>query len=116
MKASSASFRAAGFVPMRPLCRPGQSGKIDLKLLHVLSSVDPNGGGPMEGVRQRGMRLQQLGHSVEVVTLDDPGREYLKEFPLTVHALGPSRGSYGYNAKTVPALIAHASTLDADTA
>jgi glycosyltransferase involved in cell wall biosynthesis len=84
-----------------------------LKLLHVLSSVDPNGGGPTEGVRQRGMRLQQLGHSVEVVTLDDPSRAFLKEFPLIVHALGPSRGSYGYNAKLVPWLRAYARDFDA---
>lgn len=84
-----------------------------MKLLHVLSSVDPNGGGPTEGVRQRGIRLQQLGHSVEVVTLDDPGRAFLAEYPLTVHALGPSRGSYGYNAKLVPWLKANARGYDA---
>jgi glycosyltransferase involved in cell wall biosynthesis len=113
IKALSALFRAAGIVPTRPMFRPGQSGKTDLKLLHVLSSVNPNGGGPTEGVRQRGIRLQQLGHSVEVVTLDDPGREYLKEFPLTVHALGPTRGSYGYNPKLVPWLRANARKFDA---
>lgn len=84
-----------------------------MKLLHVLSSVDPNAGGPMEGVRQRGLRLQQLGHCVEVVTLDDPSREFLKEFPLKVHALGPSPGGYAYNGKLVPWLLANARDYDA---
>jgi glycosyltransferase involved in cell wall biosynthesis len=84
-----------------------------LKLLHILSSVNPNGGGPMEGVRQRGLRLQQLGHSVQVVTLDDPQAGFLKEFPLKVHALGPSTSRYGYNRKLVPWLSANASAFDA---
>jgi glycosyltransferase involved in cell wall biosynthesis len=84
-----------------------------LKLLHILSSVNPDSGGPMEGVRQRGLRLQQLGHSVEVVTLDDPGAGFLKEFPLIVHALGPSPRGYGYNGKLVPWLRSNARAFDA---
>jgi glycosyltransferase involved in cell wall biosynthesis len=84
-----------------------------LKLLHVMPTVNPRGGGPIEGVRQRSLRLQQLGHSVEVVTLDDPNKEFLAEFPLTVHALGPSGGGYGYNAKLVPWLRTHARQYDA---
>src|ERR1700730_7688330 len=67
----------------------------------------------MEGVRQRGLRLEQLGHSVEVVTLDDPRAEFLKEFPLKVHALGPSPGGYGYNGNLVPWLTSNARAFDA---
>jgi glycosyltransferase involved in cell wall biosynthesis len=43
-----------------------------MKVLHILPSVDPKGGGPMEGVKQYGHRFEELGHHVEVVTLDDP--------------------------------------------
>jgi len=67
----------------------------------------------MEGVRQRGLRLAQLGHSAEIVTLDDPHREFLRSFPLTVYALGPSRGSYAYNSKLAPWLMAHGRDYDA---
>jgi glycosyltransferase involved in cell wall biosynthesis len=67
----------------------------------------------MEGVRQRGVRLRQLGHSVEAATLDDPKQAFLKEFPLTVHALGPSHGGYRYNTKLVPWLKLHARDYDA---
>jgi len=67
----------------------------------------------MEGVRQRGLRLAQLGHSVDIVTLDDSSEEFLRTFPLPAHALGPSRGSYAYNARLVPWLRAHACDYDA---
>jgi glycosyltransferase involved in cell wall biosynthesis len=84
-----------------------------MRLLHILPSVNPKGGGPMEGVRQRGIRLLQLGHEVEVVTLDRPDADFVREFPLTVHGLGPSRGGYGYNPKLVPWLLGHAKDYDA---
>jgi glycosyltransferase involved in cell wall biosynthesis len=84
-----------------------------MKLLHVLASVDPKGGGPVEGVRQRGLRLEQLGHSVSVVTLDDPAASFVQGFPLTVHAVGPPRSSYGYSAALAPWLDAHAAEYDA---
>lgn len=84
-----------------------------MKLLHVLSSVNPRGGGPLEGVRQRGLRLRELGHCVEIATLDDPNQEFVRDFPLTVHALGPPRGSYRYSGKLVPWLRVHAREYDA---
>ncbi len=84
-----------------------------MKLLHVLASGDPRAGGPIEGVRQRGLRLQQLGHSVELVTLDDPALPFVKDFPLTMHALGPSRSSYRYTTALVPWLEANARKYDA---
>jgi glycosyltransferase involved in cell wall biosynthesis len=82
-------------------------------LLHVMVSVDPRGGGPIEGVRQRGLRLQQLGHTVEVVTLDDPTSAFVASFPLPVHPLGPSHGGYRYNGRLVPWLREHAREYDA---
>jgi glycosyltransferase involved in cell wall biosynthesis len=84
-----------------------------VRLLHIMPSVDPNGGGPTEGVRQRGVRLTELGHTVEVVTLDDAAQPFLGEYPLKVHALGPSQGSYRYNRKLVSWLMAHARGYDA---
>lgn len=84
-----------------------------MKLLHILSSVDPGGGGPTEGVRQRSLRLIEMGHTVEVVSLDDAAAVYLSEFPLKVYALGPPRGSYRYSDKLVPWLRMHARGYDA---
>ena len=84
-----------------------------MHLLHVIPSINPQGGGPAEGVRQRGLCLQQSGHTVEVLTLDDPAAAYVQAYPLPVHALGPSRGAYQYNPRLVPWLRAHASDYDA---
>jgi len=78
-----------------------------------LSSANPGGGGPLEGVRQRGLRLQQMGHAVELATLDAPDEPFLGEFPLTVHALGPPRGRYRYSNKLVPWLERNVEKFDA---
>jgi glycosyltransferase involved in cell wall biosynthesis len=82
-------------------------------LLHVLSSVEPSGGGPLEGVRERGLKLIDLGHSVELATLDDPAESFVTEFPLPVHALGPPHTRYRYSPKLVPWLEKHAARFDA---
>jgi glycosyltransferase involved in cell wall biosynthesis len=84
-----------------------------VKLLHVLPTVDPRGGGPIEGVRQRGLRLLEMGHQVEVATLDDPNAPYVEAYPLPVHALGPTRGTYLYAASLRPWLRSHAGNYDA---
>ena len=84
-----------------------------MKILHILPSIDPKGGGPMEGVRQRGLRLLEMNHQVEVLTLDNPESSFLAGYGLPVHALGPSTGSYRYNSKLVPWLRDHAGKYDA---
>jgi glycosyltransferase involved in cell wall biosynthesis len=83
-----------------------------MKVLHILPSIDPKGGGPMEGVRQYGQRFETLGHYVEVVTLDDPNACYLQAYPLKVHALGPAKGGYGYTPKLTEWLGKHAKEYD----
>lgn len=84
-----------------------------MKILHLLSTIDPRAGGPTEGVRQSGISLKSMGHDVEVVTLDDPHAPWLAAFPLKVHALGPSKGNYGLCPRLVPWLRDHAARFDA---
>lgn len=83
-----------------------------MKTLHIISSVNPKGGGPIEGVRQYGLHLTAMGHQIEVLTLDDPAAPFVASFPLKVHAVGPSVGSYGYNARLTPWLETHAGNYD----
>lgn len=82
-------------------------------VLHILPSVDPKDGGPMEGVKQYGRRFEEMGHHVEVLTLDDPAAPCVAEFPLKVHAIGPAMGSYRYTPKLVQWLETHARDYDA---
>jgi len=84
-----------------------------VRLLHVLSSVNPKGGGPMEALRHYGGRVRSLGHDVEVVTLDDPSQGYVSNYSLPVRALGPSLGTYGYNPRLTGWLRNNASRFDA---
>ena len=73
-----------------------------MKILRCIHSLDPAIGGPLESVKQSSRVLTRRGHEVEVVSLDAPGASWLQDFPTTVHALGPGRGSYGYSPRLVP--------------
>lgn len=84
-----------------------------MKILHLLSTVDPRAGGPTEGVLQSGLSMRSMGHEIEVVSLDAPDAPYLGAFPLRLHALGPSRGFYGFCPRLVPWLKEHAARFDA---
>ncbi|WP_322010098.1 glycosyltransferase [Paraburkholderia sp. J12] len=84
-----------------------------MKILHLVSTVDPRSGGPIEGVRQSGLAMAASGHQIEVATLDPIDVPYVRDFPLPLHVLGPARGHYGYCADYVPWLRAHAARFDA---
>jgi glycosyltransferase involved in cell wall biosynthesis len=84
-----------------------------MKILRVISSVSPRGGGPIEGIRQITPFLTRQGHTTEVVCLDPPTAPWLPDFPLLVHALGPGWGNYRYSPRLTPWLRAHAHEYDA---
>lgn len=67
-----------------------------MKILRSIHSLNPAIGGPMESVRQSSAVLARRGHEVEVVCVDAPSDPWIRKAELTVHALGPARGSYGY--------------------
>lgn len=84
-----------------------------MKLLQILPSLDPVGGGPIEGVVQSSLACIEMGHEVEVLTLDDPAAAFLADCPLTVHALGPGKSGYLYSARYVPWLRARSADYTA---
>jgi glycosyltransferase involved in cell wall biosynthesis len=84
------------------------------RILHCISSVNPKGGGPIEGLKQLSEVNQRQGHTVEVMSLDHPDDPWVKDCPLTCHAMGPAYiGSYQYSPRWVPWLKAHAHEYDA---
>ena len=83
-----------------------------MKILHVIHSTNPAGGGPIEGLKQLAREILRLGHQLEVACLDDPAAPWLADFPLPVHPLGPASGSYGYTPRLLPWLRAHAAEFD----
>jgi len=87
---------------------------MSFRILHVISSVNPKGGGPIEGLKQLSSVNKRNGHVVEVASLDDPEAEWVKNCPLPCHALGPGHiGSYLYSPRLVPWLKAHRHEYDA---
>lgn len=84
-----------------------------MKLLHIIATINPAGGGPIEGLRQLRIPLMERGVQVDVVCGDDPAAPYVKASELNAIALGPSRGIYTYNARLLPWLREHASRYDA---
>ena len=83
-----------------------------MKILHIIRSVNPEGGGPIEGVLQLSSVNLYKDHSVEILSLDAPDIDFVKSCQLTVHALGPGLGKYGYSRKFKPWLAAHAQNYD----
>jgi glycosyltransferase involved in cell wall biosynthesis len=87
---------------------------MSFRILHCISSVNPKGGGPIEGVKQLSAINQQQGHHVEVISLDSPDDPWVKDCPLVCHAMGPTHiGSYAYTPRLVPWLKANAHRYDA---
>ena len=90
-----------------------------MRILHVIRSINPKGGGPIEGVTQLNRYFEQhceceLDCHSEVLSLDSPDEDFVQSSSLKVHALGPSSlGGYGYSAKLKPWLLAHAHQYDA---
>jgi len=84
-----------------------------MNLLHVISSVNPAGGGPVEAIRQLGATQGSAGHHVEIASLDPPNAPFLRHTSLPVHALGPAHFGYNFSARFVPWLRANRRKYDA---
>lgn len=85
-----------------------------MKILHVISSMDPSTGGPCQAVRNMVPALAQLGIKGEVVCLDGPSAPFLpnKNDPFLVHALGPAQGPWAYSGQLYKWLLANMPRFD----
>ncbi len=84
-----------------------------LKILHVLSSTNPEFGGPIEGVKQLLVPLNNMGVAVEIASCDAPGAPWHALEGMVHHALGPARLGYAYSSRLLPWLRTNASHFDA---
>jgi glycosyltransferase involved in cell wall biosynthesis len=95
-----------------------------MHILHVISTVDPRTGGPIEGVIQQATHRPEESFVTEIVCLDNPTESFVKACPILVHALGTRSVSfrkkwdylpwvhYGYTSKMVPWLKANINNYD----
>ena len=84
-----------------------------MKLLHVISTLDPATGGIVSALDSLNWALERSGHDVQIVCLDDPEAEWLERHPGRVTALGSGRGSFQYHPKLQPFLRGQLSAADA---
>jgi hypothetical protein len=52
-----------------------------MNILHVISSVNPAGGGPIESLTRVAEIMARDGHSTDVLSLDAPGASWLDNLP-----------------------------------
>ncbi len=83
-----------------------------LRILHVINSTRPEGGGPIESIKQAAAAMGARGHMSEVACLDAECDGWLKDMPVTTHALGPARTSFRYASRLVPWLRANRHSYD----
>src|SRR5436309_3317515 len=84
-----------------------------MRILHLISSVDPAHGGPIEAVKNLAAANTRAGHVVEVATLDTSDAPFAHDFPAPLHCLGPSLLSYKFTPRLVPWLREHQRDYDA---
>jgi len=84
-----------------------------MKILQVITTIDPAAGGPVEGMIQQGLEMMRQGHTAHVVTLDPPTTKLDPRLePRTIFFLGPAFLTYCFSAKLEPWLIEHGPKYD----
>ncbi|AFD08010.1 glycosyltransferase [Solitalea canadensis DSM 3403] len=83
-----------------------------MKILHVITGMDPQLGGVCQAVRTTIKGLGKLGVHNEVVCLDAFDSQFIKEDSFIIHALGPSKSSWAYGPTFLNWMMAHASNFD----
>jgi glycosyltransferase involved in cell wall biosynthesis len=78
---------------------PGVRG---VRVLHVIVSVDPRGGGPIEGVFSSSEVWFRHGHERHIVCLDPPSAPWLSQARAPTKAVGLDGGVYGTLRRFIP--------------
>lgn len=74
----------------------------NMRLLHIIGSMDPSSGGPCQGIRSSAPELEKLEVYREVVCFDHSDATYLGLDMFPVNALGKGEGLWQYNRNLVP--------------
>jgi glycosyltransferase involved in cell wall biosynthesis len=84
-----------------------------MNILHVLRTMHPSWGGPVEGVKNLASQATLRGNKVQVTCLDAEGSPWLKDSALPIHAVGPAMlNNFGYTRRLDEWLDANISKFD----
>ena len=84
-----------------------------MKILHVITTMDPQTGGTCQVIRNQASWFLKQGHAFEVVCLNDPGSDFLSGGNFPIHALGTGRGPWRYHPRLLPWLNINLPRFDA---
>ncbi len=73
-----------------------------MRILHIINSTKPEGGGPIESILQAHRVLAPQGHEFEIACVDEPDAPWLAEAAVKTHALGPPSERYRYSPEYLP--------------
>ena len=82
-----------------------------LRVMHIIDSVNPAQGGPVQALLQTLENLGNLQH-IETICLDAPDSTWLKDFPGIVHPMGRVFKKYGYTPRLIPWIKENAKRFD----
>lgn len=83
-----------------------------IHLLRLIRSLNPEGGGPIDGILQSTPYLSSQGITTTVASLDPPNSHFLSNLPFQSIPLGPVLGSYGYHPRLLSKLRSYSSSFD----
>lgn len=84
-----------------------------MKILHVISSANPNFGGPIEGVRQLHYPVKVRGNETHILCGDQPDSEWLGSLGFSkIFAVGAFPGRYGFSFQMLKWLKSNADAYD----
>jgi len=83
-----------------------------LKILHIISTMDPKYGGPSQGIRNIIPHLYREGLIDDVLCMDDPEIDYGIEDSFKIIKLGHQITSFGYNKHIIKWLSSNLADYD----
>ena len=91
---------------------PGPDCTRPVKILQLVQTLDPSTGGVARAVVTLSHALVTLGHSIEIVTLDEPDATWLQKIQIPVHPLTAGLTSYRYSKNLLPWLRKNGGSYD----
>ena len=83
-----------------------------MKILNLIHSCNPEGGGPWEAVLQFTLEHIKNGHEVMAASTDGPNTPWCKNAEVPITPLGPARNGYGHAPRLFHWLNDHAKKYD----
>jgi glycosyltransferase involved in cell wall biosynthesis len=84
-----------------------------MKILRVITSMDPSLGGPSQGIRNSIPEFQKLGAYSEVVSMDDSNALFLGNDNFKINTIGAAQGPWQSNKNLIPWLVTNLARFDA---